>query len=355
MKRKVKISEPFTPRERDIKRLNDELLARNAELSSKLLVLQAPPAIIPSRRRVTADDVRKFYAGRNEAVRAQGPVLNPEEWTLINIPTGLGDAVVLTDLPRSAARAGTSAKIYSHSPLFKDLVRFNPWYEDVQNPQCVALAAATARWKLGGGHNIQRAQRLFGLPVSKVPTGCIQVERVRRIEGRVSLHFDPGPHQGWQRRNIHPRARLIYPQTMAAIRRFIDAHPSMSWIEVGGRRMLEHPSVESAVGHGLEDTVRLMAECQYHLGIISGPMHVAIALGLRTIAIVNFPNPSQLMLPNLVDIGMVEEEWLYPQQVVLHQDADSSHWPKFSYRSLSAAFDGGVYPYWSHRVIEELA
>jgi len=350
----VQLAQPWTERERVLVRQNGELVARSEALTRRLREL-TKPAVIVKHRRVDADAVRAFYRDAQPAGRMKAPVIDPTTTTLTNTPTGLGDCVVLTDLPRAAFHAGASAKIYSPSQHFATLGRFNPWFEDRQDPVWVSLSAAVAAYQIGPGHNIQRARRLFGLPIDPVPRGCIEVERVLRVPGRVSLHFDPGPHAHWQRRHLHPRARMIYPDTMRVIRQFIAAHGDMTFIEIGPRRLLNDERVADGTGVGLEDTIRLMSECEFHLGVISGPMHVAVALGLKTIAIINFPHPGQLMLPNLVATGMVEEEWLYPQQVVLHQDHDSAHWPLFSRKSLEAAFDGGVYPYWRTDVAEELA
>jgi len=54
------------------------------------------------------------------------------------------------------------------------------------------------------------------------------------------------------------------------------------------------------------------------------------------------------MLPTLVDTLEVESEWLYPQNVHLHQDNAGPLVPRFSADTLRAAFNGEVYPYFKN-------
>jgi hypothetical protein len=100
-------------------------------------------------------------------------------------------------------------------------------------------------------------------------------------------------------------------------------------------------------GQDLEQTITRMAECEFFLGISSGPMHLAAALDLKIVALVNFPSAGELYLPVLRDVDVVEVEWLYPQGVVLHQDEEGPLVPRISLDTLERAFAGEIYPYWS--------
>jgi hypothetical protein len=109
-------------------------------------------------------------------------------------------------------------------------------------------------------------------------------------------------------------------------------------------------SVGNWTGLPLEQSIRNMATCQYFIGILSGPLHLAIALGLKVINI-NFPAPSRIYLPVLKDIDLVETEWLYPQSVLLHQDGEGELVARFSLTNLERAINGDLYPYWSDRYL----
>jgi hypothetical protein len=297
--------------------------------------------------RLGADYVRNFWRDKRPVRRLPAPILDPAEFTLTNTPQGLGDSILLTHHALACAEAKVPGHAYTPAPHWPVLRDFCPWLPPTHVPRFVSLCDAVASWDLGPGHNVQRCRRLFGLPAGPVLPARRRplFADVVPLGHRVSLHFDAGPHADWQRQHLHPRARQLYPENRVVVREFIEAHPELSFIEFGNRPTLRHDRVEDATGRPLAETIRLMAECTTHLGIVSGPMHLAAALGLRLIVVLNFPHPSQLCLPALVDTGVVESEWLYPEAMHLHQDADSPHWPRFGRASLERAFAGQVYPY----------
>lgn len=288
--------------------------------------------------RVTEADIVGFYRNRKKLPRKPAPTLSIGTHTLTNTPTGLGDCVVLTQHMR---HGGLS---WSSSSHWKTLAANSPGHIDKQHPLWVSMSAATEAWDLGPGHHIQRMERLFGVPVSTLPSGSLHAPGIIKSPNRVIVHLEAGIHVEHQRKVHHPRAREVYPENVEIIRQFVRRHPEMEFWEIGSKRSIGDPAMDFT-GKPLDQTIRLMASAQWHLGIISGPYHVAVALGLQPITIINFPAPWELMLPSLVSAGTVEESWLYPQSYILHQDHDSRHWPKFSAFSLEQAFNHEVYPY----------
>jgi len=91
--------------------------------------------------------------------------------------------------------------------------------------------------------------------------------------------------------------------------------------------------------------MQLIGTCEYFLGIVSGPMHVAAAYSCKSVVILNFPAARKIMLPTLVDTNQIESEWLYPQNVHIHQDNAGPLVPMISAETLHKAFNGEVYPY----------
>jgi len=292
-------------------------------------------------RRLTVDDVIRFYADRSSRKPPNEFIFEPEERTLTNTPTGIGDAVMLTDIERSANHSGSQATSWLCCEAFDCLRRLNPYHRDIQQVQWVSISAMQARYDLGPGHTFQRIQRMFGLPVQIVPSGCIVVPE-RPVSGRVSLHLVPGAHAQYQTQ-FHPRPRQVYHENLKVIRQFINTHQELSFFEVGGNVLGD--IVPNMHGASLKSTIHEMAKCVLHIGIVSGPYHIAQALGVRTIVILNFPNPWELMLPVLRNVDIVEAEWLYPSSHILHQDEDSLHWPKFSLRNLERAYHQETFPY----------
>ncbi len=270
--------------------------------------------------------------------------------TLTNTGHGLGDTVILTDLPRAAKQVELSASIFSQARYFRTLMSFNPYFEDSVLPFWVSAEQICLNFQVGNGHIIQRLRRAFGFPVDYKPMGCLVVQDAKTVPGRVILHFEPGQHVRWQREHVYPRAREIYPENMQVIQRFVQTQPALEFIEIGdtfsGLR-----NVQNNCGLALKDTIRLLASAEYFIGIISGPLHLAAALGLKIVNIINFPEPNRIFLPTLKDIEQVEAEWFYPQSVLLHQDGEGGTVHGFSSVNLERAISGELYPYWSDRYL----
>lgn len=274
--------------------------------------------------------------------------------TLTNTGHGLGDTVILTDLPRAAKQAGSAVSVFSQARSFRTLISLNPYFENSILPFWVSAEQICLNFQVGNGHIIQRLRRAFGFPVEFKPGGCLVVQDRKTVPGRVILHFEPGHHVRWQRENVHPRAREVYPENMQVIQKFVQTHPALEFIEIGdsfsGLR-----NVQNKCGLVLKDTIRLMASAEYFIGIISGPLHLAAALGLKIVNIINFPEPGRIFLPTLKDIEEVESEWFYPQSVLLHQEGEGGTVYGFSLVNLERAIAGELYPYWSDSYLSLIA
>lgn len=312
----------------------------NPELAERLSCNRKRVAI---SNKVTYADVKKFWSDKRSIPRPELQPFSVYDTTLTNTPVGLGDTIVLSSIIPASKGEGT---IWLNNQHLSTLTRYMPAHRNFQHAKWVSLCAAGMQFDLGAGHHTQRACRLFNLPIPRIPKGYLIRPNVERHMDRVTIHLDPGRHADSQRKGEHPRARLIGPQELASIRQFIDDHPELRFYEIGSKPFLLHDRVENCTGWDLDRTILLMSQCGYHLGILSGPTHLAAALDMRIITLTVMPGPHELMLPTLVDNGVVETEWMYPQSCVLHQEIDSPHMPLLSAESLSRAFDGKVWPYW---------
>ena len=304
------------------------------------------------RRRIYSpneDAIIKYYRNVVPIKRRPMPAKIPRLATVI--PTGLGDNMMLTDLVYASWLNRRKIRVCSSSRHLDSLMAFNPYYEAAQNwaSQPINLPEAISEYDCGNGHYLQRIRRLFDLPVDDLPKGFLKVTAVKD-PALVVLHFDPGVHSEWQRRHIHPRARFIYQQTRAALEQFIKSRRDLKFVEVG-----ENPiKLEGTTWRKTEtvnDLVEFMATTEWFLGIISGPMHVAAALGVKSVVIINFPEPEKIYLPTLVTTGQVEEEWFYPQNVHLHQEGEGAQVKQATLDNFKRAFNGEIYPFWSDRYL----
>lgn len=312
----------------------------------------AGPAPKPRRSRFgrDVDRIRAFY--RQQKPAEKHPLLDFRELALSNNPTGIGDALLLTALPRISAEAGRYVHSFHDTEAFRVLMRYNPWYKPYDGRPTVSADLLQTTFAMGNGHFTQRLQRAFGFHPDLRPGGVLVVPDVKRHAGKCALHFDAGAHAQWQRQHLHPRARELYAYNRGLLEDFIKRHRNdMTFCEVGSV-FSGLDSVQDCTGLPLNQSVEVLASCEWFIGIVSGPMHVANALGVKCVVIVNFPHADQIVLPTLVDISQVESEWLYPQAVHLHQDSDSPLVRSFSVRHLEAAIEGSLYPYWTDAYLD---
>ena len=100
----------------------------------------------------------------------------------------------------------------------------------------------------------------------------------------------------------------------------------------------------------INELIEVIETCEYFLGIDSGPMHIAAALDLKSIVIINDPN-QLVYLPKIKECELPNSEWLYPQNIHLNRSGQTELVPNFNYQNLLDAFEGKVYPYWKEEYL----
>lgn len=293
---------------------------------------------------VPEDAILSHYRGVKAKVLM--PLRPMDGLTLSTVTQGLGDTMMLTDFPKACAQQGKKFSSFSLSPHFRELMKFNPYWKD-SNPDKAYMVNApdlVRQYNCGNGHYIQRIRRAFGLKVDDIPKGSI-TWKGRRFPNRVILHFDAGRHALWQRKEIHPKARMLYPENKAILEAFIAAHPELEFVQVG-QNQLTIKGVQNAATPTTEALINMVASGSWFIGIISGVMHVAVALDLRCIVVINFPSAKKIYLPTLVVDGAIESEWMYPQCCHLHQDDEGELVKRYSLDNLNRALNGELYPFW---------
>ena len=285
------------------------------------------------------DIIEGYYAKKKSAKAGRTrPVLGWNVTPYRDCPS-LGDTCMLTDVLDASGGIITP---HSQSQHFRPLFA-RTWHPLGEfNAMQVEVWRAWTTYDIGPGHVLQRIRRLFGIKVDPLPKPSLRTLS-HRVKGRVIVHIEPGPNAEWQRKHVHPRAREFYPEHLDSLRAFAKDRKDLEFVTVGGKGLdwcrHEHTSDACAL-------VDVMGSAEWFIGVCSGPSHVAAAMGLKSIVVVNFPDPRKLILPALVDLETHDMEWLYPQNVHLHEDAAGPLVPKFSKRNLHRAFDGEVYPFW---------
>jgi hypothetical protein len=258
---------------------------------------------------------------------------------------------MLTDLPMIAKERNMVVNVWTGDKQFVDVMKFHPCATftsidcGVINPFLVDILRLRELYDLGNGHQLQQFRRAWGFPVDPKPMGAMVNSQVRS-SNRVILHFEASTKNvTWQRQYWHPRMRMLYPENKAILESFIRSRSDLEFIEVGKASSDIAGSVYVPTAT-VEDLIKLVQSGSWFIGIMSGPLHVAVASSLKCIVVCNYPEAPRIVLPCLKYTGTPEEEWYYPQNVHLHQEGSSPLVPKFTKNSLQAAFSGDVYPFW---------
>lgn len=258
---------------------------------------------------------------------------------------------MLTDLPNAARQQNRSVHVWASNTILVDVMKFHPSYSfphidvGVVNPFLCDILRLRELYDCGNGHQIQQWRRAWGLSVDLKPKGVLN-RVAERVKNRVILHFEPSAQNvSWQRQHWHPRMRELYPESKIELEKFIRSRNDLEFIQVG-KSDLGIYGARYQVTPTIEELIKLIQSGEWFIGIMSGPLHVAVASDLHCVVLVNHPPARKVILPTLKWTGTPEEEWHYPQNVHLHQEGDTPLVPKVSKEALLAAFSGDVYPFW---------
>jgi hypothetical protein len=252
-----------------------------------------------------------------------------------NKNVGLGDALSVfsvLDEPRP------HISVFANSQHFRDLCRFNPFariadskWDGLRLVHCSEIQKPTADNL--GLHFFQKIRKAAGLDFSATPRAYLFPEPQPKFnQTTVCFGFDVGRSAQAQRRMVHPRAREFYPEHWPAFQRAVDdLADEVRFIEIG-QRSFEFRNVERRTGIPLAETIEVMSRCHAYFGMVSGLMHLAAALRLPSVIIVNFPQPEFIRFP--YEQYAYDVDWLYPQNIHLHEDRGGGEVELLSYASI---------------------
>ena len=257
--------------------------------------------------------LNEFY-GKYSSDRSQ---IEPFNHKMIkNISHGLGDTVILTAFVKDRI-------INSDSSSFPILMSYNRYFTDPSSiPQSSFVDVSEyAKYDWNGGHAIQKISKALGLPEIKKPKGLIDYQK-KTIINRIGFHFTK------DKSNLH----TISEKYLKLLNSFILFHKEYDFYDLNQFK-------------DIKSLIEFLSTCEYFIGINSGPMHIAAALDIKSIIIINEPDPDLLYLPKIIEIDINESEWLYPQNVHIHTKGSNKLIPQLTNESLKMAINGEVYPY----------
>lgn len=265
---------------------------------------------------------------------------------------GIGDTVAINNLLFETENKRSNVHIYSNSPKFFEISKFNNFIQSnfFKTDASAYRTEILEDYNLGSGHLIQKMRKFFQLPILNKPKSFLQTG-LNKKKNKIGIHLTVGPSASELNRfNIY--ARQIYKHNIQIIQEFINNNPSYEFIEFGGHSVgLEN--CKNFCGQSLDSSIKELSTCEYFIGLNSGFMNLAACFDIKSIIILNIPsNASDVVLPVLKDIRVPDMNWLYPQNVHLHQDNETEIVPLFNYNNLEKAINGEIYPFWSETYLD---
>jgi hypothetical protein len=272
-----------------------------------------------------------------------------KELNLVTLNIGLGDAIALTCLTQQSSK---KINIFSPNKHWQTLCKFNSALNPVGESKNYIRTELIELCDVGNGHLSQRLQRTLGLPVQRLPKPYLYPTLpFNKKRNKVALHFSTGvsAFDLIQHGFVNPRQLEDWAQK--EILKFID-DSNFEFVEFGMEQKFQHSKVKDFTKKSVEDSINEMATCEYFMGLNSGFMNIAAALDLKSIIVVNVPDIKDLYLPVIQECSAEDMNWLYPQNVHLHQNGENELVKKLSVFNIKKAFNGEIYPFWSHKFLD---
>lgn len=305
------------------------------------------------------DILKKFYASK-ECIR---PILKNidsiKEFSELNLTTlniGLGDAIILSSLTKDSKK---KLDIYSLNKHWQTLCKFN-------SKLTPSISEAKTRLRVemlhffdcGNGHLYQKTQRALGLEVDVLPKGYLTPTVQTFVKkNKIAINFSTGS-SGLDLLSVgFKNPRRLEDNSKLEIEKFIK-NSNYEFVEIGTERMFNFDNVKDFVNKSVEDSLNELSSCEFFIGLNSGFMNAASCFDVKSIIIVNVPRAEDLYLPVIVDFYNHETraaqdlEWLFPQNVHLHQNGENELVPIVSEDNLKKAINGEVYPYWQRNHLD---
>ncbi len=299
------------------------------------------------------DILTSFYSNKQVKRPVLQQISQLQEAKELNVTTlniGLGDAIVLTSLTNDSNK---SLDIYSQNKHWQTLCRFNKKLKpSIIESKIRVRVEILEVFDCGNGHLYQKYQRALGLNVEPLPKGYLTPTLETTVKkGKVAINFSTGP-SGLDLTSVgFNNPRRLEEKSKLEIEKFIK-NTKYDFVEIGTSRMFPFDNVKDFTNRSVEDSLNELSSCEFFIGLNSGFMNAASCFGTKSIIIVNVPRIQDLYLPMIVDFyddatrEAQDIEWLFPQNVHLHQNGQNELVPIVSEDSLKMAINGDVYPYW---------
>lgn len=295
------------------------------------------------------DLILNFYKNKPDVKPKQDLSFLKDEFALnlITLNIGLGDATIMTSLTNQSIK---NLNIYSPNKHWETLCKFNKKLNRFQQSDSYIRTELLEFVDLGNGHLSQRLQRTFGLNVERVPKPFLDIENNPK-KNKIGLHFSTGPSAFDLLEKGFKEPRQLQQNTKIEIEKFIN-NSNYEFVEFGGKQVFDNKKVKNFTETSIEDSIKELSECEFFIGLNSGFMSLAAAMSIKSIIIVNAPEVHNLYLPVIKDYWEDDMNWLYPQNVHLHQNGENELVKSATQFNIEKAINGEVYPFWNNELLD---
>jgi hypothetical protein len=300
-------------------------------------------------KKINKDIIINFYkdkSSKKELVDLSH-IKNSSELNLTTLNIGIGDAVIMTAFTNQNTK---KLNIFSRNKHWQTICNFNSKLNTVQSANNYIRTELLEFVDIGNGHLAQRLQRALGINVELLPKPYLNLNNSYK-KNKIGLHFSTGLSAFDLSSKGYKNPRQLEENTKNEINNFIK-NSNYEFVEFGGERIFEFENVKDFTQKSIKDSIIELSECEYFLGLNSGFMNLAAALSIKSIIILNIPDVKNLYIPVIKEYGEDDTNWLYPQNVHLHQNGENELVKSSTEINIKKAINGEIYPYWSHDYLD---
>lgn len=295
------------------------------------------------------DIIINFYKDKlcKKQISDLSEIQNALQINLITLNIGLGDATIMTSITNQNIK---NLNIFSPNKHWQTLCKFNEKLNKFNQAESYIRTELLEFLDLGNGHLSQRLQRAFGLNIERIPKPYLNINNNFK-KGKIALHFSTGPSAFDLLEKGFKEPRQLQDNAKVEIEKFIN-NSNYEFVEFGGKQVFDNEKVKNFTGTSIEDSIKELSECEFFIGLNSGFMSLAAAMSIKSIIIVNVPEVHNLYLPVIKDYWEEDMNWLYPQNVHLHQNGENELVKSVTEFNIYKAINGEIYPFWNNELLD---
>lgn len=292
---------------------------------------------------ILADIIKKYYKNKQD----QRPLFDFSKLKITHITTynsGLGDTALLTFNGKSNQKP---IHIFANNKYWDTFCKFNSnLSKQINFMENYFPIENFGSLGSGNGHIINGIQRGLNIDVENKPRGYLYIDNKPECNiNKIGLCFTTNNSGNFLINKGFNNPRNLNYNSLSIINDFINSS-NYEFVQFGNVDVLNNTKVKNFIGRSIEESIIELSSCNYYIGLNSGFMHLSTALNIKSIILVNVPHPADFYLPILKNVAIYDLNWLYPQNVHLHEYGENELVKKINLDNIFRAINGDIYPFW---------